>query len=74
MLLETLTRIKNMMAHWIPHKGIKSVPVARAPMDAPVRSAARQPAAGLLFSPMILVTTGNWNPQKNEKTKQYVRK
>ena len=74
MLLETLTNIKNIMAHCIPHKGIKSVPVAMVPIDAPVRSAARQPAAGLLFSPMILVATGNWNPQKKEKIKQYVRK
>ena len=63
-----------MIADCIPHKGINRVPTARVPMAAPVRSAAKQPAAGLSFSPMILVAIGNWNPQKKEKTKQYARK
>ena len=62
------------MADWMPHKGISSVPVIIVPTAAPERSAAKQPAAGLIFSPIILVATGNWNPQKKEKIKQYKRK
>jgi hypothetical protein len=59
MLLEILTRIKKIMAVWIPSKGIRIAPVARVPTAAPVKSAARHPAAGLSFSPMRLVARGN---------------
>jgi hypothetical protein len=74
MLLDNLMRIRKITADWIPSKGIKIVPVARVPREAPQRSAARQPATGLLFSPIMFVTTGNWNPQRKEKEKQNAKK
>jgi hypothetical protein len=59
MLLEILTRIKKNIATWAPHMGINSVPVAMAPIAAPVKSAAKQVEAGFFSSPIILAARGN---------------
>ena len=51
----------------IPATGIKKAPDRIVPRAAPVKSAARHPAMGWIFSPIIRVMTGNWNPQQKEK-------
>jgi hypothetical protein len=73
-ILEIFIRIKKITATRMPHRGIRTVPIASVPAAAPHRSAARQPAAGLLSSPISSAATGNWNPEKKEKTKQNKRK
>ena len=74
MLLDIFTNIKKITANWRPHNGIRIVPVASVPTEAPQRSAARQPAAGLRFSPIIPAAMGNWNPQRKENKKPYSKK